>query len=60
MKYLEISVGKSIDPNTGSEWWRGDAKVSIDESIETPEEVFKKVRDEINSWLPNPYQFNVS
>lgn len=58
MKYLEISVGKSLDPNTGSEWVRCDAKVSLsEEESNDPEEVFKKVRAEINRWLPNPYDY---
>jgi len=59
MKYLEISVGKSMDVNTGSEWFRCDAKVSVGEG-EIPEDIFKQVKDEINKWLPNPYQSNVS
>jgi len=53
MKFLEIKVGKSINPNTGESWWKADARVSLEEG-ESPDEVFKKVRDRIDGWLPNP------
>lgn len=56
MKFLEISVGKSLDVNTGSEWVRCDAKVSVEEG-EDPETIFKQVRAEINKWLPNPNEY---
>ncbi len=53
MKFLEIKVGKSINPNTGESWWKADTRVSLEEG-ETPDEVFKQVRDRIDGWLPNP------
>lgn len=53
MKFLEINVGKSINPNTGEQWWRADTKVSLEDG-EVPEDVFKAVRDRVDSWLPNP------
>lgn len=55
MKYLEISVGKSINPNTGEEWYKGDVKVAVGEG-ENPDDVFNEVRAKIDSLLPNPYQ----
>lgn len=54
MKFLEIKVGKSINPNTGESWWKADTRVSLEEG-ESPDEVFKQVRDRIDGWLPNPF-----
>lgn len=53
MKFIDISVGKSINPNTGEEWWRADTKVLLEEN-EVPEDVFKEVRSRVDNWLPNP------
>lgn len=53
MKFLEINVGTSINPNTGEQWWKADTKVSLGEN-ENPDEVFKQLRDRVSGWLPNP------
>lgn len=55
MKFLEIKVGKSINPNTGENWYKSDVLVSL-EKDESPDEVFKQVRDRIDGWLPNPFE----
>ena len=57
MKYLEISVGKSLNPLTGESWIKTDAKVSVGED-ENPELVFQKVKSDIESWLGNSYSNN--
>lgn len=54
MKYLEITVGKSLNPNTGEEWRKADAKVSVDEG-EKEDDVFQKAMAKLDSWLPNPF-----
>lgn len=54
MKYITITVGKSQNPNTGEHWWKADATVSVGEN-EVPEDVFKRVRADIDSWLPNQF-----
>ena len=54
MKYIEISVGKSINPNTGEQWYKADCKVSVGED-ENEDKVFAEVKAKIDSWLPNPF-----
>lgn len=53
MKHLETKVGKSLNPNTGEDWWRVDHMVGLEEG-DDPTEVFKQIKDLINGWLPNP------
>jgi hypothetical protein len=54
-KYIEIKVGTSINPNSGEQWWKADAVVSVGEN-EIPKEVFEQVKKEIKEWLPNPFE----
>lgn len=54
MKYLEITPGKSLNPNTGEEWRRCDVKVSVGEG-ESEDDVFQKAMAKLDSWLPNPF-----
>jgi hypothetical protein len=53
MTFLEIKVGKSINPNTGEQWWKADAKVSLGDN-ENPETAFQELKKRIDGWLPNP------
>jgi hypothetical protein len=55
MKYLEITPGKSINPNTGEQWRKVDVRVAVEEG-EDPDEVYRKVMARIDSWLPNPFE----
>lgn len=61
MKYLTIKVGRSLNQVTGEEWVKLDSEVSVDEN-ESPYEVFKKVMNDSNQWLPNPHKtsYNVN
>lgn len=59
MKYLEITVGKSLNVNSGEEWYKGDVRVSIDDG-ESVDRVFQDAKEKIDSLLPNPFGQNLS
>lgn len=55
MQILQIKAGKSINPNTGDEWYKADVLVSVGDD-ENPDEIFKQVKQRIDGWLPNPFK----